>query len=379
MKSNKFAAIIIAAGFSSRMEGFKPLLKFGDETAVEKVVNAHRQAGVTEIILVLGHRAEEVLPYFKQSAIRCVINEDFKSGMYTSIIKGIAQLSEAAEAFFIHPVDIPLVKAQSLEKLMNFFVKTEKGIIYPCFFAERGHPPLIHRRYIKAIIDNQENGGLKNLLGKFEADALNLPLADQAVLMDMDTRPDYEALLAYDRHQAPNSRECEALLDLFQTPDNIRRHSQKVRDVAMTIAKLLMAKGANLDTESLEAAALLHDILKTEKHHPEKGALILKKLGYQKIGTMILTHMDIDIDLNKPLDEREILYLSDKLVQEDQILELNERKKAMMEKFKGQPRALEKITKRYGDAEMISQKIETIIGKDLWHEQTDLSGSTWRN
>ncbi|MBI4858214.1 MAG: NTP transferase domain-containing protein [Acetobacterium woodii] len=374
MKKNKFAAIIIAAGFSSRMDGFKPLLKFGNETAVEKVVNTYQQAGVNEIILVLGHRAEEITPYFKHLPIKWVINENFKQGMYTSIIKGVSQLSEAVDAFFIHPVDIPLVKPQSIEGLMNFFEKTEKGIMYPCFSNKRGHPPLIHSRYQNLIIANQEDGGLKNLLEKYEVDALNLPLADQSILMDMDTRLDYEALLDYARQNTPNPNECEALLDIFQTPAKVRKHSQKVKEVALKIATQLTDMGVEIDTDSLAAAALLHDIVKTEKYHPEKGALILKKMGYEKIGNMILTHMDIEVENNDPISEREILYLADKLVQEDQFVKLSIRKAEIQEKFRYQPEALEKINKRYQDAEMIIEKIETVTGKDFWDEQNDISG-----
>ncbi|MBU4438043.1 MAG: HD domain-containing protein, partial [Acetobacterium sp.] len=128
------------------------------------------------------------------------------------------------------------------------------------------------------------------------------------------------------------------------------------------------------DTDSLAAAALLHDIVKTEKHHPEKGALVLKKMGYEKIGSMILAHMDIDVENNDPISEREILYLADKLVQDDQFGKLSIRKAEMLEKFKHQPEALEKINKRYQDAEAIVKKIETVTGKDFWDEQNDLSG-----
>ena len=377
MNRKKYAAIIIAAGFSSRMDGFKPLLKFTNETAVEKVVNTYRCAGVDEIILVLGHRAEAIIPYFEQLAINYVINENFKEGMYTSITKGLTQLSETADAFFIHPVDIPLVKKSSIEGLMNFFEKTDKGILYPCFSEKRGHPPLIHSRYKDLIITNKENGGLKKLLEKYEADALELPLADQSVLMDMDTRVDYEALLDYDRQNAPNLSECEALLDIFQTPIPVRKHSQQVKAVAMTISRQLANNGVKLDTDALAAAAMLHDLVKAEKHHPEKGALVLKKMGYEKIGRMILTHMDIEVASNEPISEGELLYLADKLVQDDRFVQLSSRKAETQEKFKHQSEVLEKINKRYQDAEVIIKKIEKITGKDFCNEQSDLSGSTW--
>lgn len=374
MKSKKIAAIIIAAGYSSRMDGFKPLLKFESETAVEKVVNAHRQAGVDEIILVLGYRAEVLMPYVKEATITAVINENYDQGMYTSIIKGITALSEDVDGFFIHPVDIPLIKTQSLKNLRDFFEKTDKGIIYPCFLNKRGHPPLIHSRYKNVIISNKEDGGLKKLLGNFKKDAINLPLADESILMDMDTRLDYQKLLAYSKRNAPNLRECDALLDIFQVSEQIRKHCRAVRDIALALSAQLIEQGLSIDTASLEAAALLHDILRTEKNHSEKGALVLSNLGYPKIGNLILTHMDITVKKEQPITESEILYLSDKLVKEDQPMPLKLRKSEVLKAYQDQPEILKKINKRYQNAKMIAQKIETIIGKDLWDGKADLSG-----
>ncbi|AFA49464.1 DVU_1551 family NTP transferase [Acetobacterium woodii] len=363
MKSKKIAAIIIAAGYSSRMDGFKPLLEFESETALEKVVKAHQQAGIEEIIVVLGYRAEVLMPYVKKAAITAVINENYDQGMYTSIIKGISQLSEDVDGFFIHPVDIPLVKTQSLKKLRDFFEKTDKGIVYPCFFDKRGHPPLIDSRYKNVIIDNKEDGGLKKLLGNYQNDAINLPLADEAILMDMDTRLDYQKLLVYSSRKAPNLRECEALLDIFQVSEQIRKHSRAVRDVALALAGLLIEQGISIDSASLEAAALLHDICRSEKNHPEKGAMVLTDLGYPKIGNLILTHMDITVNDEQPITESEILYLSDKMVKEDQPMPLNCRKSEVLKVHQEQPEILKKINNRYQNAEMIAQKIETISGK----------------
>lgn len=361
MKKNKIGAIIIAAGYSSRMDGFKPLLKFGNQTAVERVVATHQLAGVDQIILVLGHRADEIRPFFKDKPLDLVINEKFAEGMYTSIVKGITQLNEEIDAFFIHPADIPLVKPETVKYLMEISDESCKGIIYPCFLGERGHPPLIHKKYQNPILENKKDGGLKLLLALYEADAVDLPLTDEAILMDMDTRADYEALLAHNALTAPNLCECYAIWDKYQLPENIRSHCEKVKQTAMGLAEQLTEKGVNLDQSDLRAAALLHDIAKTEKNHAYKGGELLRKMGYLKVGDIIADHIDIVVEADKAITENEILYLADKLVKDDQLMDLEARKNQMLDFYKDNPIATEKITKRYQNAELILQKIKRMI------------------
>lgn len=362
MNKKRFSVIIIAAGYSSRMEGFKPLLKFGNQTTVERVVSTYQQAGVDQIILVLGYRAEEITPYFNRKAVKMVINEKFDQGMYTSILKGITQLDQESDAFFIHPVDIPLVKPITVIQLKEAANQCSKGIIYPCFLTERGHPPLIAKKYQEPILKNTMDGGLKKLLARYEEDALDLQLTDEAILMDMDTRSDYEALLDYHDREAPNLCECYAIWDKYQLPESIQKHCEKVKQTAMEYAEQLRKSGIALDLSALRAAALLHDIAKTGKNHAQVGGELLRELGYKKVGDLIADHMDIVVKQGKAVTENEILYLADKLVKNDQRIDLKTRKNQMLDSYQNNPEATKKIEKRYQDAEAIMQKIERIIG-----------------
>ncbi|MEL7660303.1 DVU_1551 family NTP transferase [Acetobacterium wieringae] len=362
MKKQKYGVIIIAAGYSSRMDGFKPLLKFGRQTAVERVVDLYQQAGVDQIILVLGHRADQIRPYFNNQPLEVVVNENFAEGMYTSIVTGVTQLNDEIEAFFIHPVDIPLVKRETVNELMVAPPQLGKGIIYPSFLGKRGHPPLIDKKYQRAILDNKQGDGLKRLLALYEADAAELPLIDEAILMDMDTRADYEALLIYDTLKAPNLCECYAMWEKYQLPENIRRHCQKVKQTATDLVDQLIDKGETLNRPVLQAAALLHDLAKSEKNHAVKGGEILRDLGYPKVGAIIAVHMDILVDPDTAVTESEILYLADKLVKNDRLIDLATRKEMVFQAYRDNPQALKKISRRYRNAEIILQKIQRMIG-----------------
>lgn len=363
MKNNRIASIIVAAGYSSRMGSFKPFLKFGEATAIEMVVNTYKSSGIDEIIVVTGHNGSEVAESLKALGVQCVLNENYAQGMFSSILKGMEALDINVAAFFMQPVDVPLVKKHTVEVLKNKYLECSKGIIYPNFCGKRGHPPLIACKYKQAILSNDGEGGLKRILDNFLDDSLAVPVFDEAVLMDMDTKEDYEKLLRYYNSGAPNRKECDSILNIYNVPDNIIRHCKEVARVSLEILHRLKSTGLELDEVALEAAAMLHDIAKTDKNHAQVGENIMDELGYGKVGSIIGTHTDIKVVENDKLTENEILYLADKLVKEDKVITLEERFGQSLKIYSDNPEALRKIQNRWAAANKIIKKIEKTTGK----------------
>ena len=143
-------------------------------------------------------------------------------------------------------------------------------------------------------------------------------------------------------------------------------------EVSLFLLSRLKEKGVTLDQESVQAAALLHDIRRREKHHPQKGESLLKELGYQKTGNIISTHMDIIVAEKGGITENELLYLADKLVADDQVICLEKREQQTVMKHQDNPAVLEKIAKRFENARLILRKIEAITGEGLPDGKTDL-------
>ncbi|HLZ18614.1 MAG TPA: NTP transferase domain-containing protein, partial [Smithellaceae bacterium] len=56
--NKKIAAVIVAAGFSSRIGSFKPLLPMGSSTIIETAINTFRSIGVGNIVVITGYNAE---------------------------------------------------------------------------------------------------------------------------------------------------------------------------------------------------------------------------------------------------------------------------------------------------------------------------------
>src|SRR2546423_14612641 len=134
MKSNKVAAILLAAGQSSRMGAFKPLLPFGNSTVIECCIDNLRHASVNEIVVVVGHRADEVREHLQNANVAFALNDDPTSEMGVSIACGVEQVSTQRDALLIALVDHPAVLADTIKIIVvawvegNQFVQPEFNV-----------------------------------------------------------------------------------------------------------------------------------------------------------------------------------------------------------------------------------------------------------
>ncbi|CCO09208.1 nucleotidyltransferase family protein [Desulforamulus hydrothermalis] len=190
----KIAALILAAGFSSRMGTFKPLLQLGNITIIERVVTTFRCAGITDIKVVIGHRASEMRKVLYTLPVDAIENRDYARGMFSSVKAGVKAIKPGADAFFLLPTDIPLIQPRTLDQIVQAFQSHRAGVIYPCFDGERGHPPLISTFYIEKILSWSGEGGLRSLMRGWETESMDLEVNDQWILMDMDTPEDYHRI-----------------------------------------------------------------------------------------------------------------------------------------------------------------------------------------
>lgn len=359
--SCKYSAIILSAGLSSRMNGFKPLLKFGGVTAVEMIIRTFISAGIEDVLVIVGHRAEEIVNVLKKESVRCILNEKYKEGMSSSVLKALSEIDKDSKGFFLIPVDIPLIKIKTLELLKEEFLKGEKGIIYPQFKGKKGHPPLISTKYKNNIIKNIGSGGLREVLSLYEKDSSTIEVIDNGILLDMDTLEDYNNLLNYFTfYDTPNEEECSAILRKYSVPEKIVSHGEAVAATAVNIAQTLNRKGKNLNINKIRAAALLHDIVRQEKNHAEAAGKIMRSLGYREIGDIIEVHMDISVNEKEEITEKEIVYLADKLNIDSESSSLKERFNKAFKKYCHDTEIIKRIEQRLKNSEKIAEKINCI-------------------
>jgi len=189
------AAVILAAGRSSRMGSFKPLLPFGRGTVIERVIATVREAGVETLRVVVGWQMDLLIPVLERHGVPWIRNERFEEGMYSSIQAGVQSLPADAAAFFILPGDMPLVQSATLSRLMAEWDQQPSGILYPCHEGRRGHPPLIASFYIREILRDAPSGGLREILAHHAREAREIECADPGILVDLDTAEQYRQSL----------------------------------------------------------------------------------------------------------------------------------------------------------------------------------------
>ena len=113
----RLAAIVLAAGRSSRMGELKPLLPLGDGTVLGRAVGAFLEIGLTDVRVVIGWRAGEVGAAAAELGVATVENPDWRRGMFSSAATGVASLGNDVEAFFLLPADCALVRAETIGRL----------------------------------------------------------------------------------------------------------------------------------------------------------------------------------------------------------------------------------------------------------------------
>lgn len=190
---NKVAAILLAAGRSTRMGAFKPLLPFGNKTVIQCCIDYLREGGAEPIVVVLGHRAGEVRDKLAEEPITFALNPDPNSEMGASIAAGMNELPTVAEATLIALSDHPAVPAQVVSSL----IQTWEGgarLVKPTWQNRGGHPVLVDLSLRAELLELSSSGGLKALFEAHRAEVTRLPVDSPYVARDLDTWDDYKAL-----------------------------------------------------------------------------------------------------------------------------------------------------------------------------------------
>lgn len=357
------AAIILAAGWSSRMGAFKPLLPFGDETVLGHVISTIGKARIDRTYVVVGNEAGRIVPVVEACGAVAVVNAAFADGMMSSIKAGIAALPETVDGAMILPVDVPLVRASTLAQIAGRIGADAGLILRPTFRGKSGHPPFIGRRLFKEILAAAPEATLRDILDRHHQDTRSIPVIDSGVLRDMDYTDEYQRLVACLPHRRqPDEAECAAMQDAIGTPEPTRRHCAVVAELAVEIAERLVAKGVSIDIDAVRAGALLHDIAKVEPDHAAAGARYVAAFGFADIARIVADHMELAFEPGQPIDERHLVFLADKLIKGERRVSLDERFAIALTAFASNPEALAGALRRRGVVAAVLAVVEAIIG-----------------
>ena len=173
------------------MGAFKPLLPFGNKTVIECCVDYLRDGGVDQIVVVLGHRADDIRR--KVSGVTFAHNPDPDSEMGASIAAGVRELPESVKATLITPVDYPAVPAKVVSALLESW-KTGPRLVIPTWQGRGGHPVLVDLSFKAELLNLPAIGGLRTLFEAYPHEVKRIPVESPFIARDMDTWDDYSAL-----------------------------------------------------------------------------------------------------------------------------------------------------------------------------------------
>jgi molybdenum cofactor cytidylyltransferase len=190
---NDISAILLAAGRSRRMGAFKPLLPFGDRTVIESCISNLRAAEVQDIVVVVGHRAEDIREKLKTLEVTFALNPDPDSEMSASIALGVEAVSNSARALIIALVDHPAVPAETIKILIDE-LRGGARLVQPEHEGRGGHPVIIDLAYRNELLALDPESGLRALFAAHRSEVKRVPLDSPYVARDMDTWEDYRRL-----------------------------------------------------------------------------------------------------------------------------------------------------------------------------------------
>ena len=173
------------------MGAFKPLLPFGNKTVIECCIDSLREGGVETIVVVLGHRADDLRR--KLTGVSFAVNPDPDSEMGASITAGVRELSNDAQATLIALADHPAVPAAVVSTVIDEWTKGAR-IVIPTWQGRGGHPVLVDLSFRPELLNLSTSGGLRALFESHREAVRRIPVDSPFIARDMDTWDDYRAL-----------------------------------------------------------------------------------------------------------------------------------------------------------------------------------------
>ena len=195
------AAVVLSAGLSSRMGGEpKALLRIDERDCfVTRIVRSLVEAGITEIVVVLGHEAARVKAAVEHSGLpaRCILNDDYERGQFSSVIAGLDAVDRlGVDGLLLALVDAPLFAPSTVRAIVDRFERSRAPVVRAVHGSEHGHPVLISRELFAALRTADPAQGAKPIVRGHASARGDVEVDDPGAFVDIDTPDDYRRALA---------------------------------------------------------------------------------------------------------------------------------------------------------------------------------------
>jgi molybdenum cofactor cytidylyltransferase len=189
--------IVLAAGRSSRLGRPKQLLPVHGEPLIRHTLRRVLASSLDQVILVVGHEADQVRAAVADLPAECVFNPDAAAGQSTSVRAGLAALSPDAESAVFILGDQPLVDPNVIDTLIDAWRQSGSAVVAPRYEDRLGNPVLFDRRVFSELALLEGDAGARPVVRAYQdSGELQLVPVNGAAPSDVDTEADYAALIA---------------------------------------------------------------------------------------------------------------------------------------------------------------------------------------
>jgi molybdenum cofactor cytidylyltransferase len=173
----------------------KATLPAGDgQTFLTRIVRTFLEAGVDDVIVVVGHDADAIAASFSESGLpaRFVVNREYDSGQLSSLLAGLNAVDRpGVSAVLVTLVDVPLVSAPTVRTVLESYRRTRAPIVRPTSGDRHGHPLLIDRSVFGALRAADPSAGAKPIVRAHASAVGDIAVDDEGAFVDIDTEEDY--------------------------------------------------------------------------------------------------------------------------------------------------------------------------------------------
>ena len=194
------AAVVAAAGFSSRMGRFKPLLPWRCRTVIEAVAATLAEGGASPILVVTGHRGAEIAEQLIGGPAEAVFNSDYGLNemlrSYQVGVESLCQNSVPVQGALLALGDQPHIPAGVIRQIIGRALVEPDSVVVPSYMKRRGHPVYLPRWAFSNLLGLSRGQSLRTLLHSLK-DRIGYETVDSdCVRRDMDVPAEYESLRA---------------------------------------------------------------------------------------------------------------------------------------------------------------------------------------
>jgi molybdenum cofactor cytidylyltransferase len=211
--NSRVGAIILAAGKSTRMGEPKQLLRLGESTVLGRTLENIRDAGVDELVLVLGSSAEAIrqrCPASTFEGLKIVVNQAYGQGMASSLREGLSALHPQIDAALIVLADQPFIRSETFGQIVDRYRRSDAQIVVPTYKGFRGNPVLLDRSVFPEIMALDGDIGCRAIFGSHLEGIVKVEVEDVGILLDIDNKDDYERLQRFGRSKQEDATLIEA-------------------------------------------------------------------------------------------------------------------------------------------------------------------------